>query len=68
MSLKSKCDQYDIAVKELFNLLETTEESDDGKKFHPVTISCSRADMQIKLENVLLLLKNTMDERKLYHD
>ena len=58
MSLKSKCDQYDVLVKELFSLLDATEETDEGREFHPVRIVCCRNDMIEKLENVLATLKS----------
>tara|TARA_B110000503_G_scaffold12175_1_gene16434 strand:+ start:171 stop:464 length:294 start_codon:yes stop_codon:yes gene_type:complete len=62
LSLKSKCDKYDVAVKELFSLLDATEETDEGRVHRPVQIVCVRSDMLIKLENVLATLKSTMDE------
>ena len=62
MSLKSKCDQYDVAVKELFSLLDATEETDEGRVHRPVQIVCVRTDMLIKLENVLATLKSTMED------
>lgn len=63
MSLKSKCDQYDVAVKELFSLLDATEETDEGRVHRPVQIVCARSDMLIKLENVLATLKSTMEDK-----
>jgi len=63
MSLKSKCDQYDVAVKELFNLLDVTEETDKGRVHRPVQIVCARSDMLIKFENVLATLKSTMEDK-----
>ena len=63
MSMKSKCDQYDVAVKELFSLLDATEETDEGREFHPVRIVCCRNDITEKLENVLATLKSTMGDK-----
>jgi hypothetical protein len=62
MSLKSKCDQYDVLVKELFVLLDKTEESDEGRVFHPNVIQTCRALDAEKLEKVLVALKNTMED------
>ena len=62
MSLTSKAHEYDVLVKELFELLEKTEETDDGRIFHPNTIrSCRVADTQ-KLEQVLAALKRTLGD------
>ena len=62
MSLKSKCDQYDVLVKELFMLLDITEETDDGRVFHPNRISsCSAMDAE-KLNSILVALKHTMED------
>ena len=43
MSLASKCQQYDVLVKELFELLDTVEESDDGREFKPTLIGSIRS-------------------------
>lgn len=60
MSLKSKVDAYDVAVKALFDLLDRTEESDSGRIFRPVQISCCRELVRLELEQVLQQLKNIM--------
>lgn len=44
-------------VKELFKFLDYTEESDEGRLFHPVSISCCRALMTEPLGKVLKELK-----------
>jgi hypothetical protein len=62
MSLKSKCDQYDVFVKALFELLDKTEETDEGGAFHPNRISSCRAEDATKLEKILVGLKNTMED------
>ena len=62
MSLKSKCDQYDVLVKELFRLLDITEETDDGRVFRPNRISSCRALDAEKLQKVLVALKHTMED------
>lgn len=62
MSLKSKCDQYDVLVKELFELLDKTEETDEGRVFHPNRISSCRAMDAEKLNQVLAGLKSTLED------
>mgnify|MGYP001036873388 CR=1 FL=1 len=58
----SKAQQYDILVKELFELLDRTEETDEGRVFRPVQISCSREMDRMKLNQVLSDLKRTVEE------
>jgi hypothetical protein len=58
-----RIEQYDVAVKELFSLLDATEETDEGRVHRPVQIVCVRTDMLIKLENVLATLKSTMEDK-----
>ena len=58
----SKAQQYDILVKELFELLDRTEETDEGRVFRPVQISCSREMDRMKLNQVLRDLKRTVEE------
>lgn len=48
-------------VRELFELLDYTEESDEGKIFHPVTISCCRALMTERLNKVLMDLREASE-------
>jgi quinolinate synthase len=62
MSLKSKCDQYDVLVKELFMLLDITEESDEGRVFRPNQISSCRAMDAERLNSILVALKHTMED------
>jgi hypothetical protein len=62
MSLKSKCDQYDVLVKELFMLLDITEETDDGRVFRPNQISSCRAVDAERLNSILVSLKHTMED------
>lgn len=42
---------------ELFKLLDYTEESDEGRTFHPVHVSCCRALMVPQLEAILVRMK-----------
>lgn len=44
-------------VRELFEFLDYTEESDSGTIFHPIRISCCRALMLEPLDKVLKELK-----------
>ena len=63
MSLTSKAQAYDVLVKELFILLDKTEETDDGRVFHPNQISSCRALDAEKLNQVLKELKNVLEDR-----
>ena len=49
-------------IKELFELLDTTEESDEGNVFHPNRISSCRALDAEKLNQVLVELKRTLGD------
>ena len=63
MSLTSKAQQYDVLVRELFRLLDITEQTDEGRYFRPNKIYSSRALDAEKLEQVLKELKNTLEDR-----
>jgi hypothetical protein len=58
----SKVKQYDNLLKQMFELLDRTEESDSGATFKPITISCCRAIDGLQFENILIELKNLMKE------
>lgn len=62
MSLTSKAQAYDVLVKELFRLLDLTEETDDGRVFRPIKISCCREMDRLQFEKVLVELKRTMED------
>jgi hypothetical protein len=62
MSLTSKAQAYDVLVRELFVLLDRTEETDDGRVFRPNRISSCRALDAEKLEQVLKELKNVLED------
>ena len=62
MSLTSKAQQYDVLVKALFELLDRTEETDEGRVFHPNRISSCRVLDAEKLNQVLVELKRTLDD------
>jgi len=63
MSLTSKAQAYDVLVRELFVLLDKTEETDEGRVFRPNRISSCRALDAEKLEQVLKELKNVLEDR-----
>lgn len=49
-------------IKELFELLDKTEETDEGRVFHPNRISSCRAVDVEKLGQVLIELRNTLED------
>lgn len=63
MSLASKAQTYDVLVKELFEILDRKEETDEGRIFHPTKIYCYRALERVKLEQVLKELRNTLEDK-----
>ena len=63
MSLTSKAQAYDVLVRELFVLLDRTEETDEGRVFRPNQIRSCRAMDAEKLEKVLAELKNVLEDR-----
>lgn len=63
MSLTSKAQTYDVLVRELFRLLDITEETDEGRVFHPNRISSCRALDAEKLNQVLEGLKSTLEDQ-----
>lgn len=63
MSLTSKAQAYDVLVRELFRLLDITEETDEGRVFRPNQIYSRRALDAEKLEQVLKELKRTLEDR-----
>ena len=62
MSLTSKAQAYDVLVRELFRLLDITEQTDEGRVFHPNRISSCRAMDAEKLNQVLKELKNVLED------
>jgi len=43
---------YDL-LREFFTYIDYTEESENGREFHPVTIGCCRALMSVPLDELL---------------
>ena len=62
MSLMSKAQQYDVLVKALFELLDTVEETDEGREFRPTVIRSCRSDHVEKLDHIMSQLKSTLDD------
>ena len=51
------------AVRDFFELLDETEESDNGYEFHPVTINTCRASTIVPLDDVLTKMKELSRDR-----
>jgi hypothetical protein len=62
MSMTSKAQAYDVLVRELFRLLDITEQTDEGRYFRPNVIHSRRAMDAEKLEQVLKDLKNVLED------
>lgn len=64
LSGEKKLAALEDSIKELFNLLDATEETDEGR-VHRLGLqrTSARSDMLIKLENVLATLKSTMEDK-----
>ena len=44
-------------LKRFFEMLDRVEESDNGRLFHPITISCCRVMMMPEMEAILKRMK-----------
>ena len=62
MTAESKAQAYYVLVKELFVLLDKTEETGDGRTFRPNMVYSCRAMDADKLERVLKDLKNVLED------
>lgn len=51
-------------IKDFFTLLDKTEETDEGRVFRPNHISSCRVQDGQKLENLLRLMKATLEDRQ----
>lgn len=49
-------------LKRFFQILDITEESDNGNVFHPVHISCCRVMLGVELEAILKRLKDCIKD------
>ena len=59
--VKADRDRLKSLVRELFELLDYTEESDSGKEFHPIMISSCRVLMTERLHKVLAKLREASE-------
>lgn len=59
--VKADRDSLKSLVRELFELLDHTEETDSGKEFHPITITCCRVMMNERLNKLLSELKEASE-------
>jgi len=62
LSSEKKLTDLQDNVRELFSLLDATEETAKGIHHLGLQRTSARSDMLIKLENVLATLKSTMEE------
>lgn len=60
--LEEKLQNQTDLIKQFFALLETTEETDEGRVFHPTTIRSCRVIHTQKLEEILGKLKGTIND------
>jgi hypothetical protein len=60
--VEGKLQDQTTLIEQLFVLLDRTEETDDGRVFHPNTIRSCRALDAEKLEQVLDKLKNMLEK------
>jgi hypothetical protein len=56
----SKLERYNGLVKALFELLDTVEQTDEGREFRPTAIRSCRSDHVEKLDQILKELKTTL--------
>lgn len=61
--MADRIENLETLIKDFFILLDKTEETDDGRVFRPNRISSCRAEDGQKLENLLRLMKATVEGR-----
>lgn len=61
--LEKRNASLETLIKDFFTLLDKTEETDEGRVFRPNHISSCRAEDGQKLENLLRLMKATVEGR-----
>ncbi len=54
--------ELNILVQEFFKILDTIEVTDDGREFHPTTISSCRTMDSIKLNKILTRMKEIVGD------
>jgi hypothetical protein len=60
-------EELQMLVKDLFEkFLDTWEESDSGREFHPITISCCRAMKVEPLDNLLKRMRELSGAKPAY--
>jgi hypothetical protein len=60
-------EELQMLVKDLFEkFLDTWEESDSGREFHPITISCCRAMKVEPLDNLLNRMRELSGAKPAY--
>tara|TARA_R110000782_G_scaffold25744_2_gene66639 strand:- start:411 stop:824 length:414 start_codon:yes stop_codon:yes gene_type:complete len=59
---EDKCTSYDFIVTELFELLDRTEETDEGRTFRPNVIRSCRGNDVVKIEHCLRALKANLKD------
>jgi hypothetical protein len=62
----AKLDELQTLVRDFFTFLDHTEESDSGKIFHPITISCVRVLMIEPLSACLNKMKDTVGVKEVF--
>jgi len=55
-------DRLHVLVGELFQLLNTTEESDSGRRFNPTTINSCRTAHVMRLNEILPEIQTILDK------
>lgn len=58
----NKIEKYDMLVGQLFGILDTVEENEEGKKFHTTIIRSCRTQQTMQLESILAELKELCNE------
>jgi hypothetical protein len=54
-------DSMNELVRQLFEILNHTEENDDGVEFHTTCFSCKRIEQQFKLSKVLIEMNKLLE-------
>lgn len=63
MDLTEQNEHMKKLITEFFDLLDYTTSTDEGKDYHPVSISCSRSSLIPKLNNVLWEMRKICEEK-----
>lgn len=60
--MNEKYTELKLLAKKLFQILDTKEESDSGRTFSPVFISCCRAHLNEELNKILPRMKELSND------